>query len=112
VTDLLDRILALTVAIEGHVDAGDWPGAAALDRDRRGLLAELLAGQPPGLDGRARGVLEELLARHRATLAHVTTERDALGGALRALNAAPAAVQAYSRAAESDRRSLAGSELP
>ena len=108
----LDQILALTAAIEARVDAGDWPGAAALDGERRTLLADLLAAQHGALDRTARGVLEELLARNRATLAQAEQQRAALGTALRKLGESPAAVRAYTRAAGPAGRALAGSDLP
>lgn len=109
---LLDRILALTAAIEAHVADGNWPGAAALDRERRTLLAELLAAQPGALDGVARGVLEELLARNRATLAQAEQQRQELGAALRTLTDSPAAVRAYTRAGPARALAPAGTELP
>jgi hypothetical protein len=97
----LDDIVALTAAIEARVEAGDWPGAATL-----------LSARPGGLDRTARGVLEELLARNRATLARVEQERAAVGAALQALAQSPAALRAYGRAAADPVPALAGSTRP
>jgi hypothetical protein len=108
----LDDIVALTAAIEARVEAGDWPGAATLDGQRRTLLADLLSARPGGLDRTARGVLEELLARNRATLARVEQERAAVGAALQALAQSPAALRAYGRAAADPVPALAGSTRP
>lgn len=110
---LLDRILDLTAAIEASVDGGDWIAAAALDSERRGLLADLLATQPAGtLEPAARAVLADLARRNQATVERVERERHAVGLTLRQLRDSPAAVRAYTRAAPSRAAALAGSDTP
>jgi hypothetical protein len=109
---LLEQILDLTAAIEASVDAGDWPGAAALDGQRCGLLANLLAMQPRGqLEPAAREVFADLLRRNRATTSRVEHERQQLGTALRRLHESPAAMRAYERSAAPRSTATAGSDL-
>lgn len=110
---LLDRILDLTAAIEASVEAGDWAGAASLDRERRELLGDLLAAQPGGvLDPAARAVLADLVRRNQATVARVAQERQAVGLTLRQLHDSPAAVRAYTRAGPAPAAALTGSDSP
>jgi hypothetical protein len=109
---LLDQILALTATIEARVEAGDWPGAAALDGERRELLARLLAGQPTRLDTGTRRLFEELLARNRATLSRAEARRSEVGDALTTLAQAPAAVRAYTLSGPAARPTAAESETP
>jgi hypothetical protein len=110
---LLEQILDLTSAIEASVDAADWTGAAGLDRQRRTLLADLLAGQPGGqLEPAARAVFADLLRRNQATTSRVDRERQQLGDALRRLHESPAAMRAYERsAAPRPATAIAGSDL-
>jgi hypothetical protein len=109
---LLEQILALTATIEARVEAGDWPGAAALDAERRELLTRLLAGQPTQLDAGVRRLFEELLARNRATVARAEVQRTEVGDALTTLASAPTAVRAYSLGGPATRPTAAESETP
>ena len=57
---LLDRIMALTTAIESRVALADWAGATDLDLERRELLRDLFATQPEvARDNGARAILEQ-----------------------------------------------------
>lgn len=94
----LPRILALTTAIEERVGAADWAGAAALDLQRRELLASLFAGNPDAIRSRdARAVLEQLKARTEGLAAAVEGTRRALAATADQLHSAPVAMQAYAR---------------
>ena len=104
----LDRILALTDAIEARVADGEWSVAAGLDRERRELLAEALADAPEALSlGNARGLLEQLLARNEATVARVTAARAGLDDEARRTTAGVPALHAY-QLNGTDRASLPG----
>jgi hypothetical protein len=95
---LLERIMALTAAIEDRVAGADWAGATDLDLERRELLRELFATQPDvARDGSARAILEQLRARTDSTSAALHGTRDALSVAARQLQSAPGAVRAYER---------------
>lgn len=93
---LLDRIMALTTAIEECVAGTDWAGATDLDAERKVLLQAFFAGQPGAVgDGSSRAILEQLRARTNATLATVSATHAAVATTVRQLKAAPAAVRAY-----------------
>lgn len=95
---LLDRIMALTTAIEARVADADWAGATDLDLERRELLRDLFATQPQvARDGNSRAILEQLRARTDATSSAVHDTRRALSAAARQLQAAPGVVRAYER---------------
>ena len=95
---LLDRITALTTAIEERVASTDWAGATDLDLERRELLRELFATRPDVTrDGSARAILEQLRARTDSTSAALHGTRRALSAAARQLQAAPGVVRAYER---------------
>jgi len=96
--NLLDRIMALTNAIEARVADADWAGATDLDLERRELLRDLFATQPGvARDGKSRAILEQLRARTDATSSAVHDTRRALSAAARQLQAAPGVVRAYER---------------
>ncbi len=96
--NLLDRIMALTTAIEARVADADWAGATDLDLERRELLRDLFATQPEvARDGKSRAILEQLRARTDATSSAVHDTRRALSAAARQLQAAPGVVRAYER---------------
>jgi hypothetical protein len=100
---LLDRIMALTTAIEDRVASADWAGATDLDLERRELLRDLFATQPDVVrDGHARTILEQLRARTDSTSAALHDTRRALSIAARQLQAAPGVVRAYERNTNSD----------
>lgn len=104
---LLDRIMALTSAIEARVADADWAGATDLDLERRELLGELFASQPDvARDGPSRAILEQLRARTASTEAAIRDTRRTLAAAARQLQAAPGVVRAYERHAD-DRRAVA-----
>jgi hypothetical protein len=106
--NLLDRIMALTAAIEARVADADWAGATDLDLERRELLRDLFALQPGvAQDGRSRAILEQLRARTESTAAAVHDTRRALSAAARQLQVAPGVVRAYERNAESGPRRVA-----
>jgi len=95
---LLDRIIALTTAIEDRVASADWAGATDLDLERRELLRGLFATQPDtARDGNARAILEQLRARTDSTSAALHDTRRALSIAARQLQSAPGVVRAYER---------------
>ncbi len=94
----LPRILELTTTIEERVSAADWSGAAALDLQRRELLAALFAGNPDAIRSQdARAVLEQLRARTEGLAAAIQGTRRALAATADQLHSAPAAMQAYAR---------------
>ena len=96
--NLLDRIMALTTAIEARVVDADWAGATDLDLERRELLRDLFAIQPDvARDGSSRAILEQLRARTDSTSAALHDARRTLWAAARQLQAAPGAVRAYER---------------
>lgn len=98
---LLDRIMALTTAIEERVADADWAGATDLDIERRDLLRDLFATQPGiARDGSSRAILEQLRARTDSTAAAMHDSRRALSTAARQLQSAPGVVRAYERIAE------------
>ncbi len=106
--NLLERIMALTTAIEARVADADWAGATDLDLERRELLRDLFATQPDvARDGRARAILEQLRARTDSTSAALHDTRRALSAAARQLQAAPGVVRAYERIADSVPRRVA-----
>jgi len=106
--NLLDRIMALTTAIEARVADADWAGATDLDLERRELLRDLFATRPDvARDGASRAILEQLRARTDSTAAAVHDTRRALSAAARQLKAAPGVVRAYERIAESVPRRIA-----
>jgi len=99
--NLLDRIMALTTAIEARVTDADWAGATDLDLERRELLRDLFASQPDvARDGSSRAILEQLRARTDATSTALHETRRALSAAARQLQAAPGVVRAYERNAD------------
>ena len=105
---LLDRIMALTTAIEARVADADWAGATDLDLERRGLLRDLFAAQPDvARDSGTRAILEQLRARTDSTSAALLDTRRALSAAARQLQAAPGMVRAYERNAQGAPRRLA-----
>lgn len=96
--NLLDRIMALTTAIEDRVACADWAGATDLDLERRELLRDLFATQPDVVrDGNARAILEQLRARTDSTSAALHGTRRGLSIAARQLQEAPGVVRAYER---------------
>jgi hypothetical protein len=96
--NLLDRIMALTTAIEARVADADWAGATDLDLERRELLRDLFATQPDvARDGISRSILEQLRARTETTTAAVHDTRRVLSAAARQLQAAPGVLRAYER---------------
>jgi hypothetical protein len=100
--NLLERIMALTAAIEARVADADWAGATDLDLERRELLRDLFAMQPEVVrDGASRAILEQLRARTEATSAAVHETRRALSAAARQLQTAPGVVRAYERNTDS-----------
>ncbi|MEQ1803224.1 MAG: hypothetical protein ABL989_14945 [Gammaproteobacteria bacterium] len=106
--NLLDRIMALTTAIEARVADADWAGATDLDLERRELLRDLFATQPGVVrDGSARAILEQLRARTDSTSAALHDTRRALSAAARQLQAAPGVVRAYERNSEGGPRRVA-----
>lgn len=90
----LDRILALTTAVEQHVDRGAWAEAGTLDAERRRLLTELCNGGPPA---DFREVLQELLTRTELTVRELETRKQATADTLGQLNMARGAVRDYER---------------
>ena len=93
---LLDRITALTCAIESRVALADWAGATDLDLERRELLRDLFATQPEAArDQGARAILEQLRARTDETSAAIHDTRRALAEASRQLRTSPDVVRAY-----------------
>jgi hypothetical protein len=93
---LLDRITALTTAIESRVALADWAGATDLDLERRALLRDLFATQPDvARDNGARAILEQLRARTDTTSAALHDTRRALAEASRQLRTSPEMVRAY-----------------
>ena len=97
---LLDRIMALTTAIEARVADADWAGASALDLERRELLGDLFATQPDVVrDGNSRAILEQLRARTDSTSTALHETRRALSATARQLKSAPGVVRAYERIA-------------
>ena len=95
---LLDRIIALTTAIEDRVASADWAGATDLDLERRELLSDLFATQPDAArDDNARAILEQLRARTDSMSAALHDTRRALSVAAWQLRAAPGVVRAYER---------------
>jgi hypothetical protein len=113
---LLDRIMALTDAIEARVADADWAGATDLDLERRELLRDLFATQPGvARDGASRAILGELQARTASTAAAINDTRRTLAAAARQLQAAPGVVRAYERNADGGPRRLfaaAGEQAP
>ncbi|MDH5275173.1 MAG: hypothetical protein OEW88_01990 [Gammaproteobacteria bacterium] len=106
--NLLERIMALTTAIEARVADADWAGATDLDLERRELLRDLFAMQPDVVrDGASRAILEQLRARTDATSAAVHETRRALSAAARQLQTAPGVVRAYERNTDSAPRRVA-----
>ena len=99
---LLDRIIALTNAIEERVANADWAGATDLDLERRELLRDLFATQPDAArDGTARAILEQLRARTDSMSAALHDTRRTLAAAACQLRAAPGVVRAYERNTDS-----------
>jgi hypothetical protein len=93
---LLDRITALTSAIESRVALADWAGATDLDLERRELLRDLFATQPEvARDNGARAILEQLRARTDETSAALHNTRRGLAEASRQLRTSPGVVRAY-----------------
>ena len=96
--NLLDRIMALTTAIEARVADADWAGATDLDLERRELLRDLFVTRPDvARDGASRAILEQLRARTDTTSAALHDTRRTLSAAARQLQAAPGVVRAYER---------------
>lgn len=94
----LDKILELTAAIEARVADGDWAGATSLDMERRQCLTELFTAEPAAvLDGSAREILQQLLARNDQTIARIQQTRRTLTVAAAQLHEVPAALLAYER---------------
>jgi hypothetical protein len=93
----LDRILALTTAIEDRVADGDWSGAAALDVERQALLVRVCTAPGLVVDSGTRELLEQLLARNNATIARVRSARQELDQEVRRFAAAPVAMASYGR---------------
>ena len=93
---ILDRILELTRQVEEQVDRGDWLQAGTVDRERRQLLENLLAGDGlQKLAPEARAALQEILARNQHTVAKVRERQEQLAAASVQLNRAKGAVRAY-----------------
>jgi hypothetical protein len=46
----LAAVIELTDRVEAAIEAGDWPGAGELERDRRRLLEELAASAAPRVE--------------------------------------------------------------
>jgi hypothetical protein len=90
----LDRILALTTAVEQHVDRGAWAEAGALDAERRRLLAELCDSGP---SASFRDVLQDLLARTQNTVRELETRKQETADTLGQLNMARGPVRDYER---------------
>lgn len=90
----LDRILALTTAVEQHVDRGAWAEAGALDAERRRLLTELCSSARPA---DFREVLQQLLARNESTVQGLEARKQATADTLGQLNVARGAVRDYER---------------
>lgn len=106
--NLLDRITALTTAIEARVADADWAGATDLDLERRELLRDLFATRPDvARDGNSRAILEQLRARTDSTSAALHETRRALSATARQLQSAPGVVRAYERIADSVPRRVA-----
>ena len=49
-TDDLERALELSQALRNCVEAADWPAAAELEAERRGLLERFFSGTPPAAE--------------------------------------------------------------
>jgi translation initiation factor 2B subunit (eIF-2B alpha/beta/delta family) len=63
----LERALQLSRELEGRVDAGDWPAAAALESERRELLQRFFATRPPAAElPRTIELLKQLIAANDA----------------------------------------------
>lgn len=98
----LNRILALTEAVEQHVARGAWSSAGTLDAERRLLLAELCEDPGPAADAQAcRQVLQQLLVRNHQMLERLQHER-------RQLQASAALGDRALRAYESNGSTVAG----
>jgi hypothetical protein len=93
--DALERALAVTQRLRALVEAGDWGGAAELERERRELLEAFFARRPSAEElARVLGQLRELiqsndlligLTEHRQRV--VALEADLLATGVRATRA-------------------------
>jgi hypothetical protein len=94
--EALDRILAVTEAVERLVDRGDWAGATALDEERRRMLVELIGDRAGDAVAENRDFLESLLARNDGMIRQLgARRRTTLAAAAQELSNGTDAARAY-----------------
>ena len=94
----IDDILALTEAVQEHIDAGRWAEAGVLERQRLDLLKTLFAdGGLAELGEEGEKLARDLLSRTAGMTVEVNQRKGDLQEKTRQVNAAAKAVNAYRR---------------
>ncbi|MFN2308630.1 MAG: flagellar protein FliT [Gammaproteobacteria bacterium] len=89
------RLRALTQALLGSAESGDWDAVARVEGERRGLLYAVFGTDGSGAQAGRQALLNEILSADRQIVRLAQQHRDELGGLLRQVGHGRTVLKAY-----------------